>query len=284
MAQASWQGKVVVVTGGSEGLGLAISRAFFQANATVVMLARDESKLDLAVNNLDDRLAVGSIAENPDASNLPPRISGVAADVTDDQSVAEAIAEVLAIHGRIDVLINNVGQSCRVRFADAEASDYQRLMDINFYSAVRTTMAALPALVTTSGQVINIGSLAAKTAWPNVGPYATSKHALACFSHQLRVEAPENVHCMLVCPGPIRRDDAGVRYAGSQTDAAAKAPGAGVRLKGICPDRLASRIVVAAGKRQRELIVPRKSRVLFVLAQLSPWLGDWLLKKMAKKK
>ena len=133
------------------------------------------------------------------------------------------------------------------------------------------------------GHVVNIGSLACKTAWPYVAPYVTSKHALAGFANQLRLEGPKNIHSLLVCPGPIRSEGAEPRYevTSDMTEGAAR-PGAGAPVKAIDPDWLANEIVVACEKRKPELIVPAKTRILFGLQQLLPRLGEALLKRFVK--
>jgi len=204
--------------------------------------------------------------------------------VTQDDSVDNAVNEIASRFGGIDLWINNVGKSTRIAFEDCQPRDYAELMEINFYTAVRCTLAALPALKKSSGTVVNIGSLASKTGWRNVASYTTSKHALAAFSHQLRLEGPTNVHCLLVCPGPIRREDAGQRYAtqAAGLDPSATAAGAGVKLKGIPPEVLAAKIEKAVRRKKKELIVPAYTRLLFALLQISPSLGDWLLRRFSK--
>ena len=201
----------------------------------------------------------------------------------DAEQVKHAVESIVQQHGKIDVWINNVGKSTRADLLTCDIEAYQSMMEINFYSAVRCSTAVLPYLAKSSGSLVNIGSLASKTAWRNMSPYSTSKHALAAFSHQVRLEGPPNVHCLLVCPGPIRRDDAGDRYVkeASDLDATAAQPGAGVKLKGICPKRLVSKIDRAIQRRKKDLIVPGHTRILFSLLQLSPSLGDWILKKFA---
>ena len=185
-----WNQKVVVVTGATAGLGRHIADAFFAEGAIVVGVSRRPL--------------------NPPGTD--ERRWHFSADVTSDESVANLIDQIQDEFGRIDVWINNVGKSTRADLEVCPLSVYQDLMEANFYSAVRCSLAALPLLKQTSGMVVNIGSLAARTGWFHVAPYTTSKHALAGFSHQLRIERPENVGCLLVCPGPIRRDDQGTRY------------------------------------------------------------------------
>ncbi len=270
-AKANWTDKVAVVTGGSSGLGRAIASHFASQGARVVCLARDENKLAATVEELN---------QSGDA------VSAVVADVTQDASVAAAVAEVQRSHGQIDLWVNNVGRSLRIALPQAQVSDYQQLMEINFLSAVRCSLAALPELDRTSGHLVNIGSLAAKTGWPWVAPYATSKHALAAYHHQLRLEGPKSVHYLFVCPGPIRRADAGVRYSAeaSKLPTQATRPGAGVKLKGIPPETIAAQIRVGCEKRKADIVIPNKARLAFALAQLSPRLGDYLLKKFSGSK
>lgn len=264
-----WKDKVVVITGGSSGLGVALARQFATAGARVVCLARGQEKLQATVDDL--------------AGNGSLDVQSVVADVTDDQSVSNAVASIMDSHGQIDVWINNVGKSTRIALADVTVANFEELMQVNFYSAVRCTRAVINELEKNAGSLINIGSLASKTGWPFVSPYSTSKHALAAYHHQLRLEGPAAVHYLLVCPGPIRRADGGTRYADQAAglpDDVAK-PGAGAKVKGIPPDELAQRIRIACEKRKLELVMPWKARIAFAISQLSPRLGDKLLKRFS---
>ncbi len=267
---ANWKNKIVVVTGASDGLGKALGFEFAARGAQTILLARNEEKLSAAVDFGQGKgLAVDHVV----------------ADVTNDAEVEAAINHVIAKYQRIDVWVNCVGKSTRIRFEDCTVEKYRSLIEINFYSAVRCTLAVLEHLSASSGQVVNIGSLASKTGWPNVAPYSVSKHALSAFCHQIRLEGPANVNCLHVCTGPIRRDDAGARYQeeAASLDEVAKQPGAGVKLKGIDPQWLVAKIVRSCERRKSELIVPGYSRLLFAISQLSPALGDFLLRRAAKK-
>jgi len=260
---ANWKDKVIVVTGGNAGLGASITRAFFAKGATVV-----------------------SISRSPGEKDSERRVS-VAADVTTEAEVQRAVAQISERFGRIDVWINNVGKSTRVALDQATMDAYRDLMEVNFFSSVQCSMAALPWLEKTSGSLVQIGSLASRTGWKYVAPYVTSKHALAGFAHQLRVEGPGNVHNLLVCPGPIRRtDESSDRYdaANSGMDAAAQQPGAGAKISAIDPDVLAAKIVTACERRKPELVVPGKTRILFALLSLFPSLGDWVLRRFGTAK
>jgi NAD(P)-dependent dehydrogenase (short-subunit alcohol dehydrogenase family) len=264
---AYWTDKVALVTGGSSGLGLAIALALNRAGARLAIAGRDTDRLQAAALQL---------TAGPPCLTIP-------ADVTRQVDVERLIQQVVAQQGRLDVLVNCAGRSSRGAIAETTAEQFQELLDINFLSAVRCTQAALPHLLTSRGHVVQIGSLASKSASRHLGAYPASKFPLAAYAQQLRLElADQGLHVLLVCPGPIRRGDAGERYAkeAANLPPEARRPGGGVKLKGIDPDWLARRILRSCERRQAELIVPGRARLLFAIAQLWPRLGDWVLTRM----
>lgn len=263
-----WKDKVVVVTGGSAGLGRAIGRAFVEAGARVTLIGRDQDRLQQAVDELNGGGQV--------------RCWGVAADVTQEEVAGGAIDRVRREQGAIDVLVNNVGRSARGRLLEVTPAELRDLWECNFLSLVHCTRAAAEALEASRGVVVNLGSLAAKSAARFLGGYAPAKFAVAAYSQQLRLEwAERGVHVLLVCPGPIRREDGGNRYddQASGLPESARRPGGGVRLRGIDPAALAVKILRACERRQPELVVPGKARWLFAIQQLWPALGDWILRR-----
>jgi short-subunit dehydrogenase len=258
---------VVLVTGGSAGLGKEIARAFGKTQKQVVIVARDETRLQAAVAELQ--------GEQINAT-------GFIADVTQQADVERLHAQVTAQFGRLDLLINNAGRSTRGQIADTTPEAFQELWEANFLSAVRCTRAFLPMLLANQGGVVFIGSLASKVASPYLGAYPASKFPLAAYAQQLRLElAAAGLHVLLVCPGPLQRDDAGQRYATAAANlpTAAHKPGGGVKLKGIPPVYLAEQIVRACDRRQLELVVPFKAKLLFAIAALSARWGDWLIRR-----
>ena len=266
-SRVEWNRKVVLVTGGSAGLGLEIARAFIQAGAQVAILGRSPERLAAAQRLLGEKCLA------------------VCGDVCSDEDAPRAVQEVVDKLGRLDVLVNNVGKSTRGRAIDASPADFQELWEFNFLSAVRMTRATMPHLLAQKGSLVQIGSLASKVGSFHLGAYAASKFPLAAYSQQLRMElASEGLHVLLVCPGPIRRDDAGERYAeqAANLPPSASAPGGGVKLKGLDPAKVAARIVQACERREKELVIPGKARILFALSQLSAEWGDWLLQKQMK--
>ncbi|MDX1961731.1 MAG: SDR family NAD(P)-dependent oxidoreductase [Pirellulales bacterium] len=263
-----WPQRVVLITGASRGLGLHLAGKFAQRSARLVLVARQPEQLFTAAAGLGlsaDRCLI-----------LP-------ADVTDDASVASLFAQINQHFGQLDVLVNCAGASQRGLIAQTPLADFERLWRLNVLGVVRMCQGALPLLTVSQGTIVNIGSLAGKLAARYLGAYCATKHALAGLSQQMRLElAPTGVRVLHVCPGPIRRDDAGARYAeqGAGLPPQASKPGAGVKLSGMDPAWLAEQIVRGVEKRQPELVFPWRARLLMAISALAPRWGDWLIGKM----
>lgn len=262
-----WKDKVAVVTGASQGFGKVLAQQLIDQGCHVVLAARDQQKLSAAATQLD--------ADGKQTFCVPT-------DVTNDDDVVQLLDEVQQKYGKLDALFNIAGVSSRGLVCDTSIDEFLCSYDLNVLSAVRCIKAAKPLLEASQGHIVNMGSLASKSAAKFMGPYATSKFALAGLNHQLRLEmADAGIHVMLVCPGPIAREDAGTRYTLQTTDLpdTASKPGAGVKLKTIDPQTLAERVLKGCEKRQTEIVVPGKARLLFAIAQLSGAWGDWVLRR-----
>lgn len=264
---SSFSGKVAIITGASSGLGLALAEAFARDGARVVMVARGTERLQQAAATL--RAAGHEV--------LP-----IVADVTRDDDVRRLMEQTVAEWGRIDILVNNAGISQRGAVLETTPEQFAELMELNLLAVVRCTRAASEQLLAHGGYIVNIGSLAGKSAARWLGAYPASKFAVTAYSQQLRLElGPRGVHVLLVISGPIRRPDGEHRY-DAQAEALppeARKPGGGVKVSAIDPTELARRVVQACHRREPELIVPAKARLLFVLSALSARLGDWLVLK-----
>ncbi|MCE5302268.1 MAG: SDR family NAD(P)-dependent oxidoreductase [Planctomycetaceae bacterium] len=262
-----WQDKVVLVTGGSSGLGRIVAEAFSKAGAKLALVGLETAQVEQAAQELR--------AGGGDVLSLP-------ADITRPPDVDRLMAETLNRFGRLDVLVNNAGRSMRGKVLDTTPEQFRELMELNLIALVRMTRAAAPHLIEQRGHVVNIGSLAAKSASRWVGAYPATKFAVAAYSQQLRLElGPQGLHVLLVCPGPIQRKDARLYPLAGLEDVpeAARAPGAGVQVHAISPQWLAGAILRACERRQPELVVPAKARLLFAISQLCPTLGDWIVRR-----
>lgn len=265
-----WQGKVVAIAGGSRGLGWQIAKSFHRLGASIAIVARDQQQIATVVAELN-RLRADSAF-------------GRSVNLAEIDAGKDAVDQVLRQYKKIDVWVNAVGQSIRTDFQQTGIEDYRRLMEQNFFASAGVSLAVLRSLEQSNGHLVNIGSLASKTAWPYLAPYVTSKHALAGFAQQLRLEGPANVHYLFVCSGPIKSMHSTARYLDQARDlpVTAAKPGAGAPTRLIDGEWLADRIVWACEHRKRELVVPVRSRLLFSITQLWPSLGDWLVRRFCK--
>jgi len=264
-----WQGKVAIVTGGSSGLGRAIAATLAERGAKVVIAARGAEKLQATAAEL---------------SAQGREVVAIAADVTRQADVERLVAETIARFGQIDCLVNNAGRSARGAAIDTTAEEFAELMELNLIGLVRLTRAAMPQLLANRGHLVNIGSLAGKTAARYMGAYSATKYAVSAYSQQLRMElGPQGLHVLLVSPGPIARDEPRSYDAAKTADLpeSARKPGAGVKVNLIRPEKLAERIVDCCERRRSELVVPGKARLVFAISQLWPDLGDWIIRKMS---
>ncbi len=261
-----WQGKTALITGGTSGFGRRIAEALGKEGANLALFGLEPALGEKAREELSSR-GVNVVA-----------LSG---DVTREEDIQRTVHTVMTRFGRIDLLVNAAGRTDRGWIMQSDLNELEKLFQLNVFGAVRMTKAALPFLLEKRGHVVNIGSLAAKSASRWVGGYPMTKHALAAFTQQLRLEQrDEGLHVLLVCPGPIQRDDDRL-YPLKQEgipDSALR-PGAGVKVSKINPDKLAEKILLYCEKRKPELVVPWKARLLFAIEALFPRLGDWLVLK-----
>jgi len=189
-------GQVVVITGGSRGLGFALAERFGHAGAKLVLAARSDEDLHAARQHLLDSKAV----LNEDDILL------VSADLTDVDQANGLIAAAINTFGRIDILINNAG-IIEVGPVENQSLDaYDRAMATNFFAALHTTYAAMPfMLARNSGAIVNIASIGGKFAVPHLLPYVASKFALVGFSEGLHAELRhKGIRVTTVCPGLMR--------------------------------------------------------------------------------
>jgi len=168
--------KVVVITGGSSGIGRATALAVAAAGARVVIAARDAAKLD------ETRAAIEAGGG---------KVFTYECDLTDFDACDAFGARVLRDHGAVDILINNAGHSIRrsLEISYDRFHDFERLMRLNYFAAVRLTLALLPSMVARrSGQVISISSIGVLANAPRFSAYIASKAALEAFSRSAGAE------------------------------------------------------------------------------------------------
>lgn len=180
---------VVLITGCSTGFGLETALAFARRGDTAVATMRNLAKAD-------------ALRERADAEGLTVHLETL--DVLDQQSIDDAVSKVLQDHGTIDVLVNNAGVSSDGPVETQSIENAMRLMDTNFWGALRMIRSVLPTMrANRSGVIINVSSIAGRIPGiPFSGMYSASKHALGTLSEALAREIePFSIRVVAIEPG-----------------------------------------------------------------------------------
>ncbi|MBK7926344.1 MAG: SDR family oxidoreductase [Bryobacterales bacterium] len=172
--------RVALVTGGASGIGEATCRAFAAAGATVLVA-------DL---NADAAQALAS--QLPSARALP-------LDIADEAAVNAAISPL----DRLDILVNNAGIGLVGGIEETSLADFERLMRVNVTGMFLVTRAAMPKLIATHGNIVNIGSVAGVVGIKKRYAYCATKGAVVAMTKQLAVEYPQQVRVNCICPGTV---------------------------------------------------------------------------------
>jgi len=166
-------GKVVLVTGGSSGIGLAAACKFAEAGAITVICARDADKLEEAVKEI--------VAYAKGKGTADPKVFSYSVDIADMEGCAAFVQALEEQHGGVDFLINNAGRSIRRAIENSydRFHDFERTMQLNYFGCLRVTMGLLPGMVKKhKGHVVNISSIGVLTNAPRFSAYVASKAAL----------------------------------------------------------------------------------------------------------
>lgn len=177
--------KVVVVTGGTDGIGKALVYALLAKGAKVSTCSRNHDKLYKLQS------------EYP---SFP--LHTVVADVSNENDCRHFIESTIKVLGPIDILINNAGISMRALFKDTSVEVIRKVMEINFFGSVYCTRYALDSLIERKGTIVGVSSIAGYRGLPGRSGYSASKFALQGWLESIRTElAGDDVHVMWVCPG-----------------------------------------------------------------------------------
>lgn len=259
-------GKVVLITGGSRGLGLVLARAIAARGAKLAICARSADKIELARQQLERSGA---------------EVMARTADVTDQEQVKTLVNDVVNYYGRIDVLINNAGT---IQVGPQEAmlvDDYEQAMKTNFWAPLYAIHAALPHFRRQrEGRIVNITSIGGKLAMPHLLPYSASKFAAVGLSEGMHAELKkENIHVTTVVPNLMRtgsprnitvKGNHEAEYAWFKT--AASSP-----LLSHDAEIAAQSIIRALEYGQREAILSLSGKLATVVKGIAPgWVGALL--------
>ncbi|GAA4008503.1 SDR family oxidoreductase [Hymenobacter fastidiosus] len=185
------RGRVVLITGGSRGLGLILARQAVAEGARVAICARDADELERARQELSVHGA---------------EVMTLVRDLSDATDVRTLVAEVGQQLGPIDVLINNAGIITAGPLDHMEVRDYEESLDVHFWAPLHAMLAVLPAMRRRGeGKIVNIASVGGKVAVPHLVPYSAGKFALVGLSEGFRAELLQyGIQVTTVCPGLMR--------------------------------------------------------------------------------
>jgi short-subunit dehydrogenase len=252
-----FQDKVVMVTGGTEGIGKALVDGLIKQGAKVATCGRNHDKLY--------RLQ----SEYPSAA-----LHTMVADVSSENDCRRFVETTIKFFGGIDILINNAGISMRALLKDASTDTIKQVMDINFYGAVYCTKHALASIIERKGTIVGVSSIAGYRGLPGRSGYSASKWALQGFLESLRTELlHEGVHVMWVCPGFTTSN---IRNAALNKDGKSQGESPMDESKMMSAEECADHILRAIRKKKRTLVLTFTGKRTVFMNKFFPGLADKL--------
>ncbi|MFT4062956.1 MAG: SDR family oxidoreductase [Edaphocola sp.] len=251
--------KVIVVTGASSGIGLALALQALEGGSKVAVCGRDNAKLEAAFSSVNNK----------------EKLLLHVADVASEADCSRFVTAVLAKWGRMDTLVCNAGMSMRALFETVDLKVLKQLMDVNFWGTVHMAKHALPALKKNKGTIIGISSIAGYRGLPGRTGYSSSKFAMQGFLESLRTELLHaGVHVMWAAPGFT---------ASNIRNTALNAGGQAQKETPLAEDKLmsaetcAALIWRAAEKRKRTVVMTLQGKATVWLNKLLPGFMDGMV-------
>src|SRR5436309_4518275 len=262
----SLRDKVVLITGGSRGLGLVLARQICAQGGNVALIARDADELGRAEADLAQR---GGAALT------------VQSDLLDAGQIQSAVRQIIDRFGKIDILINNAGIIEVGPLQHMTREDFERAMRLHFWAPFELISQIVPEMRTWGGgRIVNISSIGGKLAVPHLAPYSASKFALTGFSDAIRAElARDNIYVTTVAPGMMRTGShVNAKFKGRHDiEFAWFAASAGAPLLSMNADRAARKILNACRRGQPSLTLTFAARLQIVANAVFPNLTGYAM-------
>jgi dehydrogenase/reductase SDR family member 7B len=258
--------KVVIITGGSSGIGKAMGEVFGKNRSKIFITSRNSTDLDKAVADL---------------KNKGIDVHGFCADVSVEEDNKKMVEEAIQRFGRIDVLINNAGITMRALFNDVDLGVVKKVMDINFYGVLYATKYCLPEILKNKGSIVGISSIAGYRGLPGRTGYSASKFALNGFLEVLRTEMlHKEVHVLTACPGFTSSN---IRKRALSKDGSLQGESPRDENNMMSAEECAQHIYKATVKRKKILVLTTQGKFTVLLNKLFPLFTDKLVYKVMAK-
>ena len=260
------EGKVIAVTGGASGIGLAICGRFGSEGARVAVIDMNGEEASRQVEVLK-----GAGIE----------ATAFTCDVSREEECLQTIQAVIDVYGGIDILVNNAGLTQRSAFVNTQTAVYKKIMAVNFFGALYCTKAAIKSLIERRGVIVVTSSHAGYAPLLGRTGYSASKHALHGLFESLRTEVKtKGVHVMIVCPGFTRTN---LQERALDGDGSIpRHPQSRVGAEDT-PEHVAQAVFQGVTKRKRMLILTPTGKVTYWLSRLAPGLYERIMASKLKQ-
>ncbi|PYJ12081.1 MAG: ketoacyl reductase [Verrucomicrobia bacterium] len=259
--------KVVVITGGSRGLGLVLARYVCARGGNVALIARDPEELARAKADLAPHSSV---------------VLTIECDLLDSEQIRSAVRRIIDRFGKIDILINNAGIIEVGPLEHLRPEDFDRAMRLHFWAPFELISQIVPEMrLWGGGRIVNISSIGGKIAVPHMASYSASKFALTGLSDAVRAElARDNIHVTTVAPGMMRTGShVNAKFKGKHDNEFAWfAASAGAPLLSMNANRAARKILAACRRGQPSLTLTFAARAAILGNALFPNLTGYAMK------
>lgn len=258
--------KVVIITGGSSGIGKAMAEKFGREGSKILITGRNKEELVKATEELRQKGIT---------------IQSFQADVSAEEDNRKMAEEAIRHYGTIDVLINNAGISMRALFSEVDIAVVKKVMDINFYGVLYATKYCLPEITKNKGSIVGISSIAGFRGLPGRTGYSASKFALNGFLEVLRTELLKTgVHVLTACPGFTASN---IRKRSLTKDGSQQGESPRQEEKMMTAEECAEHIYNATAKRKRTLVLTTQGKLAVFLNKWLPGLADKMVYNVMAK-
>jgi short-subunit dehydrogenase len=263
------KGAVVVITGASSGIGLALAHKYAQHGASLALCARNANNLNAIAEQIRKQYGIQVLA--------------VPTDVSNEAACVAFIQKTISEFKTIDVLICNAGVSMRAPVLEVKTEVLKAVMDSNFWGAVYCIKAALPYVLKSKGSIVGVSSIAGFRGLPERSGYSASKFALQGFLESLRTELYKTgVHVLTACPGFTATN---IRFTALMADGSKQGDSPRQESEMDSAESVADAIFHAIESRKRTLILTRIGKLTVLLNKLLPaWMDKMVYRNFQREK